>query len=73
MLRRDAMELRLRWAGAIALFLIVAAAAFFTVRYLGVRAGWWTTLLPARQAAAANIAFSSAHHAVSRAVTWLGY
>jgi cytoskeleton protein RodZ len=73
MLRRDAMELRLRWAGAIALFLIVAAAAFFTVRYLGVRAGWWTTLLPARQAAAVNVAFSSAHHAVSRAVTWLGY
>ena len=73
MLRRDAMELRLRWAGAIALFLIVAAAAFFTVRYLGVRAGWWNTLLPARQAAAVDIAFSSAHHQVSRAVTWLGY
>jgi cytoskeleton protein RodZ len=73
MLRRDAMELRLRWAGAIVLFLVVAAAAFFTVRYLGVRAGWWTTLLPARQAAAVNIAYSSAHHAVSRSLTWLGY
>src|SRR5271165_5075432 len=34
MLRRDALELRLRWAGAIVLFLLVAVAAFFTVRYL---------------------------------------
>jgi cytoskeletal protein RodZ len=73
MLRRDAMELRLRWAGAVALFLIVAAAAFFTVRYLGVRAGWWTTLLPARQAAAVHVVFSSAQHQVSRAISWLGY
>jgi cytoskeletal protein RodZ len=73
MLRRDAMELRLRWAGAIVLFLLVAAAAFFTVRYLGVRAGWWATLLPARQAAAVNIAYSSTHHAVSRGLSWLGY
>lgn len=73
MLRRDAMELRLRWAGAAVLFLLVAAAAFFTVRYLGIRAGWWATLLPAHQAAAFNIALSSAHHVVSRTVTWLGY
>jgi cytoskeletal protein RodZ len=73
MLRRDAMELRLRWAGAIVLFLIVAAAAFFTVRYLGVRSGWWTTLLPARQAAAVHIAYTSAHHMVSRGLSWLGY
>jgi cytoskeleton protein RodZ len=34
MMRRDAMELRLRWAGAILLLLIVAAATFLTVRYL---------------------------------------
>jgi hypothetical protein len=67
------MELRLRWAGAIVLFLVVAAAAFFTVRYLGVRAGWWTTLLPAHQAVAVNFAYSSAHHAVSRGLSWLGY
>jgi cytoskeletal protein RodZ len=73
MLRRDAMELRLRWAGAVVLFFLVAAAAFFTVRYLGVRAGWWTTLLPAHQAAVVNFAYSSAHHAVSRGLSWLGY
>jgi cytoskeletal protein RodZ len=44
--QREAAELRLRWVGAIALVLVVAVAAFLTVRYVGVRAGWWDTLLP---------------------------
>jgi cytoskeletal protein RodZ len=52
-LRHDAIEIRLRWAGAILLLLVVAAAAFLTVRYYGLRAGWWTTLLPMEQARAA--------------------
>jgi cytoskeletal protein RodZ len=72
MLRRDAMELRLRWAGAIALLLVVAAAAFLTVRYLGIRAGWWSTLLPMHQAAALHGVVSSAQHLISRALSWLG-
>src|ERR1700733_2478578 len=46
MLRRDAMELRLRWAGAILLLLIVAVAGFLAVRYVGLRSGWWSKLLP---------------------------
>ena len=72
MLRRDAIELRLRWAGAILLLLAVVAAAFLTVRYLGLRAGWWPTLLPMQQAAAAaaHVAFSSAHHLLSRLLAW---
>jgi cytoskeletal protein RodZ len=44
--RRDALEIRLRWIGAILLLLIVAAAGYLTFRYYGVRAGWWQTLLP---------------------------
>ncbi|MGB7266364.1 MAG: helix-turn-helix domain-containing protein [Terracidiphilus sp.] len=40
-LRREAAQMRLRWIGAIVLLLAVATAAFFTVRYLGVREGWW--------------------------------
>jgi cytoskeletal protein RodZ len=44
--RREAAELRMRWAGAIVLLLAVGVAAFFTVRYYGVRAGWWSTMLP---------------------------
>ena len=45
-LRREAVEVRLRWIGAILLLMAVAAAAFLTVRYFGVREGWWRTLLP---------------------------
>lgn len=45
--RREAAEARLRWVGALVLFLIVAAAGFLMVRYYGVRAGWWTDVLPA--------------------------
>jgi hypothetical protein len=72
MLRRDAMELRMRWAGAFLLLLIVVAATFLSVRYFGVRAGWWTTLLPEHQAIAIHHLISSAHHLVSRALFWLG-
>jgi len=39
--RRDALEIRLRWIGAILLALIVASAAFLCFRYYGVRVGWW--------------------------------
>ncbi|MGA2675216.1 MAG: helix-turn-helix domain-containing protein [Terracidiphilus sp.] len=44
--RSEAMENRLRWIGVILLLLVVAAGAFLAVRYYGLRAGWWTTLLP---------------------------
>lgn len=44
--RREAAELRLRWTGAVVLLLIVSVGGFFSVRYFGVRAGWWSTLLP---------------------------
>ncbi len=43
---RDTAEMRLRWVGAILLLLAVAAAAFLTVRYFGLRAGWWSSLMP---------------------------
>jgi len=46
LLRREAMEIRLRWIGAIILLLAVAGAAFLTVRYYGVRVGWWRSFLP---------------------------
>lgn len=50
--RREAAELRLRWVGAMVLFLMVAAAGFLMVRYYGVRAGWWTDVLPANPVSA---------------------
>lgn len=44
--RREASEFRLRWLGALLLLLMVATAACLMIRYYGVRAGWWPTLLP---------------------------
>jgi cytoskeletal protein RodZ len=46
LLRREAVEVRLRWIGAVLLLLAVAAATFLAVRYYGVREGWWRTILP---------------------------
>jgi cytoskeletal protein RodZ len=67
-LRHNAAELRLRWFGAILLFLVVALAAFFSVRYYGLQAGWWPTLLPTQAIAAAiHSAWSSVHALFSRA------
>ena len=68
MLRRDAAELRLRWAGAFLLLLIVAAAAFLTVRYVGIREGRWSTLLPAHQSAAIHGAGSATQNLVRRSL-----
>lgn len=52
MQQREAAEQRLRWAGAIVLMVAAVVAAFVTVRYFGVRAGWWDTLLPLRTVSA---------------------
>jgi cytoskeletal protein RodZ len=48
-LRHDAAEVRLRWIGAILLLLAVSTAAFLSLRYYGVRAGWWTNLIPTQE------------------------
>jgi cytoskeletal protein RodZ len=44
--QHDKAEMRLRWLGALILLLVVAAGVFISVRYFGLRAGWWPTLLP---------------------------
>jgi len=66
------LELRLRWMGAILLLLVVVAAAYLTVRYYGVRSGWWPTLLPT------DGVFALAHHLLNlaqalldRGISWL--
>jgi cytoskeletal protein RodZ len=72
-LRHDAVEIRLRWLGAILLLLVVAVAGFLTVRYFGVRAGWWSNLLPwPRVTALSHTASSHLDVAVSRVQAWLG-
>ena len=71
-LRRDAVEIRLRWLGAILLLLVVVAAGYLTVRYFGLRAGWWSTLWPTRELSAASQAvYSSVHSLFTRFVAWL--
>jgi hypothetical protein len=57
--------LRLRWLGAIVLLLITVAASYLTVRYYGMRAGWWNTLLPVHAAAA------KANSVVAHAASWM--
>jgi cytoskeletal protein RodZ len=70
-LRHDAVEVRLRWIGAILLLLVVAAAAFLSVRYYGLRAGWWTTLIPVNEVSAAfHAAWSSVHDFFGRILSW---
>jgi cytoskeletal protein RodZ len=70
-MRHEAVEARLRWVGAIMLALIVSAGAFLTVRYFGLRAGWWHTLLPIPGSrTATHAAFSSAHAAFARMLSW---
>ncbi|HEY2467666.1 MAG TPA: helix-turn-helix domain-containing protein [Terracidiphilus sp.] len=54
--RRDAMEQRLRWVGAVVLVALVAALGFLTVRYYGVRAGWWSSMVPLPSKANAVVA-----------------
>ena len=81
-LRRDAIEIRLRWAGAILLLLFVAAAAYLSLRYYGLRTGWWSTLLPMPEIRAASdyvrgaydsalsAAQSAAHSLYARVHAW---
>lgn len=45
-LRHDSREVRLRWLGATLFLLLVLAAAYFALRYYGLHANWWTTLVP---------------------------
>jgi cytoskeletal protein RodZ len=41
-----ATEKHLRWVGVVLLLLVGLAGAFLAVRYYGMQAGWWPTLLP---------------------------
>ena len=44
--RRDVMEKRLRRIGALLLLLVGVAGVCMAVRYFGLQAGWWPSLLP---------------------------
>ena len=70
-IRHDAMELRLRWLGAVLLVFVVAVAGWFTVRFIGVRAGWWPNLLPASLVQGpVHSAWTTVQGMVARVVDW---
>lgn len=68
-LRHDAEELRLRWLGAGLLAVVVVALGWITVRFIGVRAGWWPAFMPGH--AALHGAWSKAHSMAARVMEWL--
>ena len=70
--RHNEQELRMRWIGAVVLVLVVSVGAFFTVRYYGVRAGWWSSILPVG-GSQVHSAVLSAQSAMGRVVTWIGF
>ena len=61
--RKEAVGYRMRWLGAGLLLLCAMAGGYLAVRYYGIRAGWWSTLLPASHL------FSRAH----AALLWVGH
>jgi cytoskeletal protein RodZ len=70
--RRDAIEFRLRWIGVILLLLLVAAGAYLTVRYFGLRVGWWPTLLPMDDiSATTHSVVSSVQALFARVLAWI--
>ena len=72
-MHHEVVEVRLRWLGAILLMLAVAAGSYLLVRYYGVRAGWWPSLLPFKQTnAVLRTALASIHPLLSRFLTWYG-
>lgn len=72
LLRREAVEVRLRWLGAILLLLAVASAGFLVVRYYGLRQGWWTTLLPMEEISGIfNAAWNWAAGFLGRLLAWV--
>jgi cytoskeletal protein RodZ len=71
-LRHDAAEMRLRWLGAVLLAVAVAVAGCFIVRFIGVRAGWWATLVPVHWAGVLwHGPWSKAHSLVARVMAWI--
>jgi hypothetical protein len=62
----------MRWLGAALLLVLVGAAGYVTVRYYGLRAGWWPTLLPVKEVSeTAHEFFAGVHSVWARFVAWI--
>jgi cytoskeletal protein RodZ len=65
--RREAVEFRLRWLGALLMLFAVGVASFLMIRYYGLRVGWWSSFLPP------NPAFAKLHDLFVAARSWVGH
>lgn len=71
-LRHDAAEMRLRWLGAVLLAVVVALVGCVIVRFIGVRAGWWASIVPAHLAGLFwQGPWSKAHSLVAHVLAWI--
>jgi cytoskeleton protein RodZ len=70
--RHNEQEIRMRWIGAIVFGVVACVGGYFSVRYYGVRAGWWSSMLPVG-GAAVHSAVTSTHSVVTRVLTWVGF
>jgi cytoskeletal protein RodZ len=72
LLRREAIEMRVRWAGAILLLLAVVAGGFLAARSFGLRQGWWHSLLPTNEVSTRiHAAWDWIARLFERVLTWL--
>jgi cytoskeletal protein RodZ len=72
LLHREAVEVRLRWIGAVLMLLAVIAGGFLAFRYYGLRQSWWSTLLPVREiSAASHGTWDRISHLFARSLGWL--
>jgi cytoskeletal protein RodZ len=64
--QREAAEFRIKWVGVLVLLAIVALFGFIVIRFYGLKAGWWPTLIPS------NHVGPSVHAWYDSARTWVG-
>jgi cytoskeleton protein RodZ len=64
--QREIAEFRLRWLGVLILMAIVALLGYIAVRFYGLKAGWWPTLIPS------NTVGLTVHAWFDTARVWVG-
>jgi cytoskeleton protein RodZ len=47
--QREAAEFRIKWLGVLVLLAVVCLIGFIAVRFYGIKAGWWPSLIPANR------------------------
>jgi cytoskeleton protein RodZ len=69
LLKREAAEMRMRWFGVGILAFVVMIGGFFTIRYYGVRAGWWQSIMPVEALSSVVHSASVVLHSITASVS----